>query len=82
MKTLLLLFFVVFFSVVQAQNRSSDTPAQDSYAYLTIGAPAMYGGISYEHVVYQRNSLQLLPRAGIEMNQFQPSAGHEFNMHT
>lgn len=39
-------------------------------------------GFSYEHLVYQKNNFQILPRAGFGLNIFKPSMGHEFDIHT
>jgi hypothetical protein len=50
--------------------------------FISFGAPAMYSGLSYERLVFQKGSFQILPRAGLGINIFKPSLGKEFDMHT
>lgn len=82
MKTIIALLFLFFGSSLNARNICSDTISNESYVYLSVGAPAMYGGFSYEHLVYQKNNIQILPRAGFGLNLLKPSLGREFNLHT
>jgi hypothetical protein len=81
-KYICLLLSYLLICTVNAQNSKIDTISQSNYIYLSFGAPAIYCGISYEHIIYQKNKVQILPRAGIGFNFLKPSLGNEFDLHT
>jgi hypothetical protein len=65
-----------------AQPRRADNSAGKNNIFLSFGVPAIYAGLSYERLLFQKGSFQILPRAGLGINILKPSLGKEFDMHT
>jgi hypothetical protein len=65
-----------------AQAGLPHNPARKNNIFISFGAPAIYAGLSYEHLVFQDENFEILPRAGLGINIFKPSLGREFDLHT
>jgi hypothetical protein len=65
-----------------AQPARSYSSSGKNNIFISIGAPAIYSGLSYERLVFQKGSFRILSRTGLGINIFKPSLGREFNMHT
>lgn len=59
-KILCIVFLVSQIWSVNAQNSKTDTISKKNYLYLSMGAPAMFYGLSYEHLVYQFNDTYMM----------------------
>ncbi|MEI7423939.1 MAG: hypothetical protein WCK18_17690 [Prolixibacteraceae bacterium] len=81
-KCLCILFLVAHLCSANAQSTNTETLSQKSYLFFSMGAPAMFCGISFENLLYEKNKIHILPRVGIGFNILKPSLGHEFDLHT
>jgi len=74
------------FACVYCNAKSQDTITHKSFyknqLFLSIGAPSIYTGISFERLVINKSNLKILPRVGLGFNIFRPSLGKEYDIHT
>jgi hypothetical protein len=82
MKIVISILLIITGCNAMAQNGQPDSLKSKNYVYLSVGAPVLFCGFSYERLIYQKRIIQILPRAGFGLNIFRPSLGHEFDFHT
>ncbi len=76
------LLAIICFNSISAQKIESANNAKKHNIQISVGAPAMYCGLTYEYLIRHVNKISILPRTGVGLNIFKPSFGKEFNIHT
>ncbi len=82
MKKNALIIFSLLLNMNMFSQTSKDSVTDKNHIYLSVGAPSMYAGISYERQIYQKGKLSFMTDLGLGFNIFNPSFGKEFNIQT
>jgi hypothetical protein len=83
MKILLITLLLISISInkIFAQDIKNNLDEEKHTVLMSVGAPVMYLGLTYEYKAAQINKIKILPRTGIGFNIFQPSLGSDFTIH-
>lgn len=73
---------IICLNALSAQNTDSTLVERKHNIHISVGAPAMFIGLSYEYMYSHVNKITILPRTGVGFNIFKPSIGNEFDIHT
>jgi len=82
MKKNALIIFCLLLNMNMFSQTLKDSVTDKNHIYLSVGAPSIYAGISYERQIFQKGKLILMSDLGLGLNIFNPSFGKEFNIQT
>jgi hypothetical protein len=73
---------IISLNSISAQNTDTVFMERKHNIHFSVGAPAMYCGLTYEYMFRHLNKITILTRTGVGLNIFKPSIGKEFDIHT